>query len=162
MQQFTYPQKWIVLQQRTIRRPRAFVSLEPSLPPLNPTKGDDMRSIAFRAGLFTFAIASAVSAGATSSQPVTHVSATETRGVIRDARFSANAVESIGCEMNNAGLVACFMKDAAGVNRSCTTTSASFAATASSIGPNSFVRVFYNAAGACTGLDVYNSSIYLD
>jgi hypothetical protein len=121
-----------------------------------------MRTIGIKAGLFTLAVASAVSAGSTSSEVVTHVSATETRGVIRDARFSANNVEFIGCQMNNAGLVACFMKNAANVYRSCTTTSSSFAATASSIGPNSHLRIFYNAQGTCTGLDVYNSSIYLD
>jgi len=121
-----------------------------------------MRSIGFKLGLGILAIASGVSAGSTSGSTVTHISATETRGVVRDVRFSANSVEFLGCSVRSNGLVACFAKDAAGTYRSCSTTAAGFATAAAGIGPNSFLTITYNAAGTCTLVDAYNTSIYLD
>lgn len=101
-------------------------------------------------------------AGSSSSQTVQHVSSTEARGVVRDARFSSNSVEFIGCSVQSNGLVGCYVKDAANTYKNCTTTAAGFATAAAAIGPNSHITVKWNASGTCTFLDVYNTSIYLD
>ncbi|HEY3501100.1 MAG TPA: hypothetical protein VGK73_40680 [Polyangiaceae bacterium] len=87
---------------------------------------------------------------------------TEARGVVRDVRFSSNSVEFIGCNVQHNGVVSCFIKDAAGTYKSCSTTAAGFATAAAAIGPNSFLRIMWNAAGTCTYLETYNTSIYLD
>jgi hypothetical protein len=121
-----------------------------------------MRSIGFKLGLAIMAVASVVSAGSTSSKVVTHNSATETTGVVRDARFSASAIEFIGCLVRSNGLVLCIAKSAGDVYRSCSTTAAGFATVAAGIGPNTLITMNYNAAGTCTALEAYNTSIYLD
>jgi hypothetical protein len=122
----------------------------------------NMRKLGFLASLGILTAASVATAGSSSSKTVTYLSSTDVEGVVRDARFSSNNVEFIGCSVNNSGLVACFMKDAAGTYKSCTATSATFATAASAIGANSYVRVKWNASATCTYLETYNTSIYLD
>lgn len=118
--------------------------------------------LGFLMSLGIITAASVATAGSTGSRVVTYTSATEALGVVRDARFSSNSVEFIGCSVAANGLVACFIKDAAGTYKSCTTTAAGFQTAAAAIGPNSHLTIHYNAAGTCTYLDVYNTSIYLD
>lgn len=121
-----------------------------------------MRGIGLHFGLGIMAIASAVSAGSTSSKVVTHNSSTQTTGVVRDARYSASAIEFIGCLVRSNGLVACYAKSADDVYRSCSTTAAGFATVAAGIGANTLITMSYNSSGTCTSLEAYNTSIYLD
>jgi hypothetical protein len=121
-----------------------------------------MRKLGFLVSFGGMTLASVAMAGSTANQTVQHVSSTEARGVVRDARFSSNNVEFIGCNVQANALVGCFVKDAAGTYKTCTATAAGFATAAAAIGPNSHLTIKWNSSGTCTFLDVYNTSIYLD
>jgi hypothetical protein len=121
-----------------------------------------MRKIGFLMSLGILTVASAAMAGSTSGQTVTYNSSTEAVGVVRDARYSSDTVEFIGCSVQSNGLVACYVKDAAGTYKNCTTTAAGFATAAAAIGANSQLTIRWDASANCTLLNVYNTSIYLD
>jgi len=122
-----------------------------------------MRKLGLLTIFGTTTLASVAMAGSTSSQTVTYNAAvTEAVGVVRDVRYSSNSVEFIGCSVQSNGLVGCYIKNAAGTYRNCTTTAAGFATAAAAIGANSQLTIDWNSSAVCTFLNVYNTSIYLD
>jgi hypothetical protein len=73
--------------------------------------------------------------------------------------------EAFGCgKLGESGTTFyCFMQDEAGARKTCAGTESSFLAQSfSTISPDARVRVWWNAAGRCTSIEVTHSSEYED
>jgi hypothetical protein len=99
-------------------------------------------------------------AGARVRYPVS-VSAGYIAGTLSGTRFSSDAFEYLQCVSYASGYVYCVAQDAAYHVGWCATTAAanpSFAADVLAIGSASYVSIWYDAAGTCTGITTYGGS----
>ena len=91
-------------------------------------------------------------------------------GTLGAVRNSANTVERLSCTVTRTettggnGLplqvsqVSCVARDANGVVASCVSTQEKFAAALNGVSNDSLIEFRYNAAGACTTINVYESA----
>ena len=78
-------------------------------------------------------------------------------GTMTDARGSADNNQLIGC-YHNASFAGCYVTNAAGQGRTCTTTNPALIDVIREIGPESYIYFQWNADGTCNYVLVENSS----
>lgn len=109
-------------------------------------------------------------AGRVETSPVAFVSVSGgrqlVRGSLRNARFSGDTVQYIGCAhsaySDGTNEVACYARNAAGSTRSCVTTNADLMRTAAMVGPATNLQFLISADGvSCEEITSHNYSSYL-
>jgi hypothetical protein len=116
-------------------------------------------------------VASAAHAGFSHPIKTVTISGNAASGILRDVRFSANSVESIGCDLQagadgNPIWAICMAKNAAGVQRSCQLPEIdardnAIATALAGLNAASHLAFSWNAAGVCTTVTVSNNSMII-
>lgn len=78
-------------------------------------------------------------------------------GTMTDARGSADNNQLIGC-YHNASFAGCYVTNAAGLGRSCTTSNPALIDVIRTIGPESYIYFQWNTDGTCNYVLIENSS----
>jgi hypothetical protein len=90
------------------------------------------------------------------------ISGASASGSFGSARNSADSVQYMGCtvasDASGVSGAVCFARDSASVTRSCTTSVPEQMAIIRSLGSDSYLAFFWNSAGQCTSVSVYDGS----
>ena len=92
------------------------------------------------------------------------ISSTFAVGVMGAARATADSNSYAGCSLLNSGTSTigfCTIADATGATKTCSFSNPGMAQAVASITPNSAIRLFFDASGACTQLYIDTYSFYL-
>lgn len=92
------------------------------------------------------------------------ISPTFAVGVMGAARATADSNSYAGCSLLNSGTSTigfCTIADATGATKTCSFSNPGMAQAVASITPNSAIRLFFDASGACTQLYIDTYSFYL-
>jgi hypothetical protein len=92
------------------------------------------------------------------------ISPTFAVGVMGAARATADTNSYAGCSLLNSGTSTigfCTIADATGATKTCSFSNPGMAQAVASITPNSAIRLFFDASGACTQLYIDTYSFYL-
>lgn len=103
-------------------------------------------------------------AGYKASGGAPSVSASFAVGVMGAARATADTTGYAGCSLLNSGttpLGFCTITDATGSSKTCSFSNPAMVQAVASITPNSAIRLFFDASGACTQLYIDTYSFYL-
>src|SRR5262249_5077931 len=82
-------------------------------------------------------------------------------GSLGTARNSSDGLQVVSCGLSQSGnnvFASCFVRDAAGHQASCNSISPSITQTIAAVSGDSYVEFLWDASGACTFVEVINSS----
>jgi hypothetical protein len=113
-------------------------------------------------GLIAMAVAGSALAGYKAGTTVTvNTTSRYFLGTVSSARNSADANQYLQAQITGTAsteYVALAARDASGITATCYSYAAPIIAAASTVQPDSFIEVFYDASGVCTTVYVYNAS----
>lgn len=113
------------------------------------------------AAVCALAIYSSRAAAGANLTDAVHVGEAGFSGSLEDARIAASSTDVIGCTTVSNGGAFCFAVDAGGNYKSCGTSVAEHLEVIRTIGAVSYINVAFDAQGACTYVNVENSSYSL-